>query len=435
MKLSLPPVFFFVFLFLQSQLFAQKTNDNTYVLTQNLDTIKGLIDLKKVNIPNTSIRLVADGTGKLIPLNQINTLIVKTKSQIQFYKPLVAQLNLSSNDLNYLNTSPQPKFKLSNDPEPKFIKDTILAQVIVGGQKKLFQYIDNDVKNTHYLIVSNDGKAIDLISHRYYIDKGMSKIGYNEEYKSQLLNYLTDCSQVNFESINKVKFTESDLTKLFISYNKCVNSKDSIYVVKNEKIKTQFGVILGFNQSKLNFESAQSKINQTALNPSLSPNFGLYANIVFPKANKSWSLYNELLYNQYKYIGTGYDIYYENPTWYSKINEVEIKASVIKLFTAVRYQFPKYKLKPFIQLGIGNGLAFTASSKSTTETRFNSNINYETKTFIEFRKHEQSLFSGIGLTYKRIGFECRYEVGNGMSQASGILSKTRYLYLLLSCRF
>ncbi|MFN8115121.1 MAG: outer membrane beta-barrel protein [Bacteroidia bacterium] len=401
----------------------------------NLDTIKGLIDLRKLNNPNPFISLKIGGADRLISLNQINTLIIKTKTQVQYYKPLIVQLNLSSNDLNNLNTSPLPKFKLSNDPEPKFIKDTILAQVIVGGQKKLFQYIDNNVRNTHYLIVSNEGKPIDLIYHRYYMDKGMTKIGYNEEYKSQLLSNLTDCNQINFESINKVKFIESDLTSLFINYNKCVNSKDSIYVVKNEKIKTHFGIIIGFNRSKLHFESAQSKINQTNLNPSIGPNFGFYANIVFPKANKSWSIYNELLFNQFKYIGTGYNIYYENPTWYSKINDVEIKASVIKLFTAIRYQFSKYKLKPFIQLGIGNGLAFSYSSKCTTETRFNSNVNFETKSFIEFRKHEQSLFSGIGINYKRIGLECRYEVGNGMSQASGILSKTKYLYILLNFRF
>lgn len=435
MKPSITLLFTFILLIIQNYTVAQNKFEDACIVNSKNDTIKGTIDLKKINNTNGSVILIVNNKPEMFLLKQITSIIVKTKTQKLYYEPLIALLNLSSNDLANLNNSPLPKYKLSNERESKFLKDTVLAQVIVGGQKKLFRYIDNSIGNTHYLIKATDGNAIDLIYHRYYMDKGMSKIGYNEEYKSQLLNNLVGCNTVNFESINKIKFNETDLTKLFTLYNGCVNTMDSVYLFKNEKIKAYLGVVLGLNQSKLNFESDQSKINQTSLNKSISPNLGLYVNIVFPKANRSWSIYNELLFNQYKYVGTGYNLYYENPTWYSKINDVEIKASVIKLFTAIRYQLPKFKLKPFIQLGIGNGFAFSTYSKSTIETRFNSNINFVTDKFIEFRKHEQSLFSGIGLSYKKIGVELRYEVGNGMSQASGILSRTNYMYFLFNYRF
>lgn len=48
MKIDKSIFFIIMALFLQNQFIAQKINDNVYVVMQNLDTIKGIIDLKKL---------------------------------------------------------------------------------------------------------------------------------------------------------------------------------------------------------------------------------------------------------------------------------------------------------------------------------------------------------------------------------------------------
>ncbi len=78
-----------------------------------------------------------------------------------------------------------------------------------------------------------------------------------------------------------------------------------------------------------------------------------------------------------------------------------------------------------------------------------SNTNYKKKTSVLFewvnitesaafdylRKHEQSLLIGVGLKYKELSGELRYETGNGFISSDDIWSPTNRYYILLSYLF
>ena len=414
-----------ILLFISLSIFSQGNWKKGFIVKKNNDTINGHIEFKTINKCFEKINFNNNGVITTYFPKQINSFSINIDKQNLHFNSAIVKIELSDNSLS----------KLTNNPAPNLVLDNIFVQLIVQGTKNLYYYEDMKVGNKHFLIDDNNGNITDLIFKKYYLDVAQTKIGYNEQYKGQLINHLTNCKQINFESINVIKFKIDVLIKLFTDYNNCFVNQHNSYEYKVEKSKVQFGLIFGCNLSSLQFKSETDKISQSILNNSLGINFGLYMNVPLTKTNNKWAFYNELLYSSYKYTGTGYNIYYNDPSWYKKITDVGISATYLKLFTALRYQTQRYKLKPFFQLGIVNGYAIQSASYSNIESRFFSTTSNETKPMVDFRKYEQSLFLGLGVNYKKVGFEFRYELGNGMSEISSVHSRTNYLYFLLNYRF
>ncbi len=414
-----------ILLFSSIGIYSQGNWEYGFIVKKNNDTIHGQIELKTINKYFEKINFNANGIITTYHPKQINSFSIKTEKQNLQFNSSVVKIELSDNSFS----------KLTNNPKPNLIIDTIFVQLLVQGAKNLYYYEDLIFGNKHFLIDENNGILTDLIFKKYYINASQTQIGYNEQFKGQLINHLTNCKQINFESINTIKFKSDALINLFTDYNNCFENQQASYIYKAEKSKVQFGLLLGGNLNTIQFKSSTDKINEVKLNQSIGLNLGLFINIPLSKTNNKWCFYNELLYSSYKHTGTGYNIYFNNPTWYKKVIEVGISATYIKLFTALQYQIQSYKLKPFIQLGISNGYAIQSKSNSNIESRFYSTTTEETIALIEFRKYEQSLFGGLGVNYKKVGCEVRYELGNGMSKISSLTSRTSNLYFLINYRF
>ena len=408
----------FIILLLLSYLniWSQGKWEQGYVVTLSNDTVKGLIKFKNNSQTPSEIKIDVKGVIKTYAPIELRSLTIKTATQNLFFKSVIAKLNSVQDKNLYINFS----------SEPKYITDTIFVQLLVDGKKKLFFHNDDHVGSLHYLMEDNIGNMVDLVYLNYYINENKIDLASNNLYKTQLIAFLSDCNEIKEEKINKIKFKEDDLMGLFIAYNNCVDGPKNNYVYKEEKIKCRFGVVAGINQSGLRFVSLDNSLSKTNLDKSRGLNFGLFLNVIFPKTGYRLSFYSEVLFNQYNYTGAGYHSAITGSAYIAK-SDVEIKASTIKLFTALRYQIKEYKSNPFLQIGIVNSFAFKASS---SVNYYNNKID-----FINFRKHEQSLFLGIGANYKKIGFEFRGELGNGMAFERDVNSKSNYLYFLVNYRF
>ena len=383
-----------------------------YLVKTNGDTLSGFIAYKeKANAPKTIVfKKQKDGTKTIYKFSDLVFVNIKLPSQDIYFKSFETTIDYSQVDLAWINTS----------PIPDLVKCKIFAQLLVKGTKSLYSYKDTILYKKHYLIESPEGKVTDLINKRYYTDESKTHISYNQEYKKQLLDFYSDCTAIGFNKIYTTQFILTDMMDLAKEYNTC-NKPDAnlAYEFKPERIKASFGAIVGAN-------TATAKISGIAynlphFNTSVHFDAGLFLNLFPPHTEKRLSLYNELLY-------TGYDIKSANYLSYRQNTFAEVKASYLKLYTALRYQHPYRDLKPFIQLGISNGLALSVSANETYETTGGYNA---TTPLMPCRKYEQAYFVGLGAYYKKFELEFRYEKGNGFSDYPSVTTKTTYFSTLL----
>lgn len=408
---------------------AQNNRKEIMLLDKNGATTQGTIAFKNKlkSYKSISVKDKVTGITKMYGPQDLTSFSIVVDNQTLYFKPMITEGDYAA------EKSSDPLPNLDNSSRAELTKDTVFAQLLVQGKKNMYRYTDNKVYNEHYLIETDPGKGITLVNKRYYIESVKAYTAYNQEYKKQLLPLLSPT--ITAARINTTRFNKKDILTLVKEYNKAASSEPLTYEYKEEKAKIYFGVLAGLNNSSLSFAGSGRDLNNARFKSSTGVNVGAMMNIVLPRTGKKVSIYNELLYSGYTIKSTmGYNVYYENPTWYRSMTEATIKASYLKLHTAVCFQFP-HLWTPFFQFGIGNGYAFKSSADACFETKFYTNVTTEISPLVEFRKYEQSLFGGVGLKYKKAGLEIRYERGNGMSRMSGVSSFSTYYYALLSYTF
>ncbi len=418
----------FFIIFCINYCFSQGNWRPGYIVKENGDTLKGLINYKEESKKERilSFKKVTEDAALIFGKKEINEIIVYQGTQELIFKKINTGVDYSEERLMYLEY----------DPAVKLTPDTIFAQLLVDGKKKLYHYKDAIVGKKHFFITNEDGVVIELTNKRFYFDQNKTLSAYTNYYKKQLVILTDECKSISQKNLENLTFTDKALTKLLLKYNSCIGFSPRNYSYKIEKNKPKFGICAGVNQMSLKVESNISNYGKLKFNNSSGINLGVFMNYYLYRTRKKWSIYNELLMTNYKVTSEGYYIYFEEDDYYKKLVSGEFKASYLKLFSSFRFQnFTSGSIKPFILIGIGNGLALKSSSKAKYETRFYSNIYTEDSTLFDFRKYEFSYFAGAGVNYKKYGIELRYEGGNGMSKMNAVATRTRYLYFLASYKF
>lgn len=280
---------------------------------------------------------------------------------------------------------------------------------------------------------STDDEVIELINKKYYVDAAKTMVNYNQEYKNQLNRLLLNSSVINAQRINSTLFIKSKIKSLIKDYNESIDGKQPVYEHKEEKMSVSFGIIAGGNSTALKFKGSYPEFNQLQFDNSQGINAGLKVDLTFPKTRKKWSLYNELLFSNYNFISKDYYSIYLNEKSYDIAN-YRFKASYLKLVNAFRFKLP-YTIAPFFQFGVANGFALHHSGTKLTQHTFNGVTTSYVTPFYSYRIYEQSILADVGIDYKKMGVEFRYEKGNGMSGIEDISSKLNYMYILLNYSF
>ena len=353
----------------------------------------------------------------------VKSFTITNNEETTFFKTLIAAIDYSS----------ELTAELSRSPMDSLIQDTVFARLLFKGEKSFYLYEDDRVHRTHFLIETTDGNAVELVNKPYKVDNTM--MGYNQSYKKQLLQLLASPGITASRILNTPHKKEA-LIKLLKEYNAAVSAVPPAYEYKKVKPVFQFGLLLGGNVTRLQFYGKSPLLNQLTFDLSTGINAGLLMNMVIPYTRKKWSFCSNLLYSDYHVNSKNvvYD-YYVNNDWYKALKEVNIQASSLKLYTAIRYQVPA-KLFPFVQLGIANGYTFRHKAEAIYETSFFSPPLTEKTALMSFRKLEQSLFAGLGVQYRAVGAEFRYEIGDGLAKKNYKAGcKMSYTYVLLNFVF
>ncbi|MFN8256009.1 MAG: porin family protein [Bacteroidales bacterium] len=323
-----------------------------------------------------------------------------------------------------------------------YILDTVFLQTIVDGPKSLYYFLNElgeefyILQDTIYelLVYKKYLKEIEGESLEYKTEKGIEKMSVgnsytfvNNKYKGQLTFYLKDCNIIT-QKINNLKYDKKSLAKLFIDYYKCTDSKMTFYK-EHDKLKAKFGVVAGVSFTNIKFEGRgfESLVNSEFKSTS---DFygGLFCNLIFPRNQQKWSIYNELYYTSFNTEGTYTET---NNTYISVLNY-----SYIKMANLIQYSFPIGKVKMFGNAGISYGYAVKETNEQTVITKLsNSEIIVEDKAIQETKLWERGLTAGLGISFMKFNLQVRYDIGSGMSDLKTLSSKVNRLFLSLGYNF
>lgn len=403
---------------------AQKNFVRGYYITATGDTVQSFIDDRNW-IKNPDKIRIADSP-------ESSTFTTFSASDIKgfglttgdVYVSEVVQIDKSKENLSQMNIG----------DAPVIVTDTVFLRVLVKGKLNLL-FMEDENSKKHFYLQKENAQPEELIIHKkVMMVNGKKVISSTAAYKDLLNRHLQDCPEAA-RRISTTQLQTGMLTRLFTNYNACFASEEETqYVAKTEKVIYKLGAVAGLSPSNLKVEEAEKK-KYSLENSGLVESYtiGLSLNAVLPRANRRWSIYNEVAWKYFRMSGENED---RAGIGQYKHEKVEVKMGYIGLNTMLRYQLPLAKIRPFVNVGIANN--FNLVDNSTVETYYRS-FTIEKITggplMEPIRKYEQALLIGAGVESGKFNAGFRLEYGNGMSSFATISTKRSTFNILLGYSF
>lgn len=309
-------------------------------------------------------------------------------------------------------------------------KRQVFLRTIVFGEKSLFQ-LTLPYKELFYIY--NNGNYELLIYKRYMVSKPLlpDKDAYKNYYMGQLIEYLDDCPKMQ-KKIYKSKYTLQGMLRLYDHYNKCKPESGDV-IIRSQGLETTYGISAGVSittlanldeVSELHFSEAYDKHSTRGA-------YALYLDLILPRTNKHWSIYNEVMFSSFHYSSVKDEAL-------SAGNYITFDAgfgqSTVSLNNQVRYYYPVKELKLFANAGISNGINFMHSSVETTSHYGSQGHVNNLDLILEYQRWERGLIAGAGAQYKRLELEVRYEKAS-TTRFRGVKTPTSSIFFLLKFAF
>ncbi|MFP4469498.1 MAG: outer membrane beta-barrel protein [Bacteroidales bacterium] len=398
---------------------AQKNFQPGYIVDLAGDTTYGFIDNRDWDVNPQSVTFsptAGEGGREFSPLEIHSFGTADTR-----YTGAVVQLEIS------LRTTSE----LKSDPSLKLRQDTLFLETIVLGPKSLYAAKLRYSSDNYY--IENNGEY-QLLEYKKYFRMTDKKrmIAENKKYIGQLIVYLDNCPQIT-QKINNVRYEMGGLRKLFLSWYDCMQSAPG-FQSPVEKLKFRWGAVAGATISNL-FASGNvpSQLPEVDFPSSVDPTAGFCLDVVLPKAQQKWSIYNELIYTTYTFESSWSEYMHED--YFKNIN-FTLSFGYIRLNNAVRYSMPVGKnVFVFLNAGVSNGVVVNSTNVKKEHSRFYSTEKYEENMAIDAKKHEIGYLVGAGLKYGRFSLESRYEFSNGLSGLVNFQANVRRIYFMAGYRF
>ncbi len=389
-----------------------------YITHTNGDSTKGFVDFRNREKNPDQIYFKDDLSSKKFIYTP--AMISGFGVEGEMYISAIVQTEVSPSDLR----------NLQSDAKLQIVLDTVFLQTIVRGSKGLY-YLKNSNNNKNFYI--NQDKAFDLLVYKKYLRKQGQKdaVAENKKYIGQLGIYLKNCEAVQ-SKLKHIEYSQKSLTNLFQAYYEC-SKTDIVFQKERDRISTEVGLVAGVSLNALKFKSDRFVYLANA-EFSRSYNFtaGLSLDLIFPRNQKKWSAYNELLYTSFDIEGYHEDFKDENA--YS-ITYTEFAYSYLKINNMLRFTYPIGNVSLYINAGLTNGLAVREKNyKRDVLKLYSTERVKEGKALDSTSKYALGYIVGLGGKVYKFKLELRYEKGNGMSEYATIGSSTISYYLFLGYR-
>jgi len=388
-------VFFLMGTLLWSSAYSQENFIPGSIITNNRDTLYGLIDY---------------------PYWEVNPYKVSFKANVQS-----APISYTPNDIIEYRVNNEIFISghvASNETE---VIETVFLQTIFNSKKSLYYYKSNSGVVNFYI---KQGGQFELLINN---DKG-------KEYIKQLSLYLSDYPEIS-KLLKRTAYTKYSLKALFNSYFQ--NSHTYVLFRHKSLPKVEYGFLAGASLTTLDFSHAKYNflflMDKTSFCNSYNFSGGFFLNVMLPWNKWRFTLVNELLYSSYKSSGNIKSV--NSPTDYVIFTN-EVALTYIKLNNMLRYKYSIGQTSIFINAGISNGYAFKRSVVEKRVDYEGTDIYHSEWTpFHRVRSYELGYIAGIGLKIKKVSLELRYEKSNGMEDLSAIETNINRYFLLLGYTF
>lgn len=283
--------------------------------------------------------------------------------------------------------------ELSTEKDPAFVEEVLFLKVLVEGKSNLYYYLDGNVQRFFYNV---ENATIEPLVYKKYLFSP-SRIEENNQFKRQLWVDLK-CPTIGVNLVENLRYQKNSLTKFFVEYNNCNNSKVVEYEKKEKKKLFHLTLNAHFNASSLSvYNSAFTRNSAVVFGPEISLGFGVEAEYVFPFNNNKWSVFIEPTYQYFNSEKITNDYYYPE----KKIVSTAAYSSVEVPIGFRHYFFLKNKSKLFVNAAYVFDFNFKSSLEIYKLDSYYSSIIVNSRNNAAF---------GVGYKFKdKYRVETRYE--------------------------
>ncbi len=290
-----------------------------FVITNNNDTLRGLVDYR----------------GDLRNSKKCDFIAGKD-SPIQEFLPFTIR--------GYRFN--EGKFYVSKNIILQGKKTEVFLEFLVDGIADLYCYRDGG--EPCYFIEKSDGRIYELTNKKRTVRiDGIEYVGENKKYIGLLTFAFADCQQVT-PLISKAKLNDKSLIEITKKYHDyvCNGEKCVIYEKQLPAISIRIAPFISMNQSLLKIGN-NPLYEQVKFKSSSYPSIGLLVNTSLPNASEKLSFQLSGEFGRSYFYGTG--------NYNAKFEEVQLHVSMLTLKGGLKYTYPVGKLRPTLVLG-GNFL-------------------------------------------------------------------------------
>jgi hypothetical protein len=376
---------FLILLFYLFDLQGQTLFQPGYVITNENDTLHGLIDYRGDTRNARRCDYKAD-------LN----------SDVQEYTPLTLKGYRFTDGKYYVS-----KIVKSNDKEVQ-----LFLEYLVNGISDLYFYAD--ISQNHYFIEKAGEELIELTNERKIISvEGKDYIRDSKNFVGLLKYAYGDCPQI-FPLINKARFENKSLIDITKRYHdiKCDGEKCIIYEKQLPVMRWRFAPFLSMNNTFLNFTDL-AVYEDISFKMASSVSVGISLNAAMPDLNEKLSFQASAEYGKNYYYGTSYLA--ANKTF----EEVHLHASSIKFKGGLKYTWPKGNFRPTLLMGGNLIRSLKSDGRRIQENYFNSIITTQEYTDLKMSNLLVGYNFELGIDYRKSESYVPF-INIGFSNSSGM---------------
>lgn len=239
----------------------------------------------------------------------------------------------------------------------------------------------------------------------------------NLKYRWQLKYFLHEMPQL-YSLIDQADYYYKDLIEIVKKYNlQFAENVGYVSPKAKEKTTVNFGITMGATLGSLKFKTNDytfDYLEKTDFISKISPSIGIHVEYRFPIFNHRLSLYQELLYNSYKFESE-----YVSAT--NVYNKTIFDLSYLKESNVFRYVF--FEKKSFsTYLGGGLGASFALETNNEHIRKHPDMDEISEKAIGSFRRFQLLALASAGVRLKHVTFNYQMEFGNGVSELKSLKS-------------
>jgi len=286
----------------------------------------------------------------------------------------------------------------------QIVKDTFV-EVLVVGKLSLF-------KSKSKYLLRKENEMIELVANREMVEEN-GEYGYRGGKLWRRLVYaqIKDCTDANYDLMDKLKFDEKRLTKLVVNYNKCSGANFIETKANQPWTKLSVGVMIGLSTTTINNVKNQFDFFEhlddtyTSTNPSI----GVGVEFSFPRISDKIAIRAET-----HFIKSSYASFLEFERGEAtEFFDTYIVLNTLSIPVSIKYIFLKKKVDLYVESGVSVERNINGESRLFAEKIIRGVVTTEpVDRALEIKSTQFGYWGGIGLEKKfekiSLGLSARY---------------------------